>query len=55
MKNNMDKLYKIREEMEQISGNWNGKLPGLQEERAMWANEVIELVDELIKKLKERI
>jgi hypothetical protein len=51
----MEYLYKIKEEMEQISGNWNGKLPGLQEERAMWANEVIELVDKLIEKLNETI
>lgn len=51
----MEHLEAIKKEMEGYVGEWNGKEPGRQEEKAMWASEVIELVDELIAKLKEEI
>lgn len=49
----MEWLYELKKEMEGYAGAWNGKDPGRQEEKAMWAGEVIEIVDELINKLKE--
>lgn len=51
----MDYLEEIKKEMESIAGSYNGKDSGLAEDRAMWAREVIEITDELVKKLKERI
>lgn len=51
----MEHLYEMKKEMEGYAGAWNGKEPGRQEDKAMWAREVIEILDELIEKLKEEI
>ena len=51
----METLLAMKKEMESIAGAWNGKESGRQEEKAMWAKEVIEIIDELIEKLKEEI
>lgn len=42
-------LLKIKEWAENIAGNWDGDLPGRQEDRAQQAQEIIEAVDHLQK------
>jgi len=46
-------LANLRDYAEEIAGEWNGDEPGIQEERAECANEIIEKIDELVLLLKE--
>ena len=40
-------LKQILEDAEEVSGNWNGKESGYQEDMAGYANDVIEKVKEI--------
>jgi uncharacterized protein YukE len=55
IKNNMIKehLLKLKKEMEEVSGNWNGDSPGYLEDQATIANDIIEKVDELMELINE--
>lgn len=44
----------LKEEMQTIAGAWNGDGPGMQEQRAMIAYQIIELIDK-IEILKEKL
>jgi len=46
-------MDKLKEEMEEIAGAWNGDNPGLAEDRAHAALEVIEHIDAIEELLKE--
>ena len=35
------------EELKEIQGSWNGKEPGIQEERATTAGEILDLIEHL--------
>jgi uncharacterized protein Yka (UPF0111/DUF47 family) len=47
------KLDKLAEMLEEISGEWNGDEPGLQEDMAHAATEAIEKIEELKELLTE--
>ena len=50
----MDKTIKqIKEEMEEIAGEWNGDEAGVQEDRAVIALDVITKLDEVEELLAE--
>lgn len=46
-------LSNLKDRMEIIAGEWNGDLPGLQEERADTALEVIAKIDEINELLEQ--
>jgi hypothetical protein len=46
-------MDKLKTKMEEISGDWNGDEPGLQEERAHIANDIIEKIEEIEELMKE--
>jgi len=46
-------LGKLRVEMEDIQGQWNGDNPGRAEDRAHCAGEAVEAIDSLLEKLDE--
>lgn len=43
----------LKKDMEEIQGNWNGKDSGSGEERAGYASDAIENINELLEILKE--
>lgn len=43
----------LKKDMEEIAGNWNGEDSGSGEERAGYANDAIEKIDELLTILNE--
>ena len=43
-----DTLAKVRKDMEEIQGQWDGDESGVAEERAHAAGEVIEAIDSLL-------
>ena len=45
-------LLKIRADMEEIAGNWDGKGGGMAEDKAGSAKEAMELIDALIEILE---
>lgn len=46
-------LKDVQEEYAQISSEWNGKSPGIKEERAQFANDIYDKCQELIELLQE--
>jgi hypothetical protein len=48
-------LQRLIKEAEAISGEWNGDEPGLMEDRAHIANDVIETTQKLIELLNEEV
>jgi hypothetical protein len=48
-------LEKLKKQMQDIAGNWNGDEPGLQEENAKIALEVIEKIDEINKLIDDLV
>lgn len=48
-----EELKKLIEEMEIVSGNWNGDKPGYAEDQAHIANDIIEKSKELINLINE--
>ena len=46
-------MDKLKKEMEDIAGSWNGDESGVQEEQAHIANEVLEKIAEIEELLKE--
>ena len=46
-------LQKIKKDMEEIAGQWDGDDPGAEEDRAHAAMEAIEHIDQLEELLKE--
>lgn len=49
----MHTLKEIEERANEVAGQWNGDLPGIQEERATAALEIIEKIKELKLLLEE--
>jgi hypothetical protein len=49
----MTDIEQIKKYAENISGQWNGDEPGLQEDRAGIANEILEKISEIEELLKE--
>jgi hypothetical protein len=48
----MKELLKIKKWAEEIAGEWNGDYSGIEEDRAMQSNNIIEAVDNLIDLIK---
>jgi len=46
-------LQRIKKDAEEIAGQWNGDEAGEQEDKAHFANEVIETIDSLLELLEE--
>ena len=46
-------MQELKEQMEKIAGEWDGDMPGVLEDRAMIATDILELIKKIEDLIKE--